>query len=175
MKSRTKRKIINDDLKIDKSSRGAAAQFFVAGELCRRGMVAVVTLGNSPNTDILCSNSQGTKFAHIQVKTFSPGNKTVMVGPRSEIEYGESFFWVLAGIPVDNASQDFVYYVIPSKVMAANVSESHKKWVSEPGKNGRVHNDSNVRTIALPPFVCNTGWDLRSCRNNWNLITEFLS
>jgi hypothetical protein len=54
----------------NKNSRGSSAQFFVAGELCRRKLVAVVTMGNTPNTDILCSNSEGTKFLHIQVKTF---------------------------------------------------------------------------------------------------------
>jgi hypothetical protein len=42
--------------KESKNSRGSAAQFFVAGELCRRNLVAVVTMGNTPNTDILCSN-----------------------------------------------------------------------------------------------------------------------
>ena len=58
----------------DKSARGNASQFFVAGELCRRGLVAVVTLGNTPNTDILCSNPSGTWLVHVQVKTFVPGN-----------------------------------------------------------------------------------------------------
>lgn len=62
--------------KKDKSSRGNASQFFVAGELCRRDLVALVTIGNTPNTDILCSNKEGTKFVHIQVKTFVPGNRT---------------------------------------------------------------------------------------------------
>src|SRR5207244_4409272 len=52
----------------DKSSRGNASQFFIAGELCRPGYSAVVTLGNTPNVDILCSNQKGTRFAHIQVK-----------------------------------------------------------------------------------------------------------
>ncbi|MBM3841577.1 MAG: hypothetical protein FJ398_27260 [Verrucomicrobia bacterium] len=50
----------------DKSTRGNASQFFVAGELCRRGYVAVVPMGNTPNTDVLCSNIPGTKFVHIQ-------------------------------------------------------------------------------------------------------------
>lgn len=36
----------------DKSTRANASQFFVAGELCRRGYCAVVTLGNTPNTDM---------------------------------------------------------------------------------------------------------------------------
>lgn len=36
---------------MDKSYRANASQFFVAGELCRQGYIAVVTMGNSPNTD----------------------------------------------------------------------------------------------------------------------------
>jgi hypothetical protein len=57
-----------------KALRRHASEFFVAGELCRRGHAAVVTLGNTPNVDILCSNLAGTRFAHIQVKTFEPGS-----------------------------------------------------------------------------------------------------
>lgn len=83
----------------DTSFRGNAAQFFVAGELCRRGYAAVVTLGNTPNTDVLCSNREGTKFTHIQVKTFVPGNHTCTVGLKTEKDFGPNFFWILAGIP----------------------------------------------------------------------------
>ena len=32
----------------NKNARGSSAQFFVAGELCRRDLVAVVTMGNTP-------------------------------------------------------------------------------------------------------------------------------
>ena len=74
-----------------KVSRGNASQFFVAGELCRRGWVAVVTLGNTPNTDILVSDPEGTQFVHIQVKTFRPGDRTVAVGRKAEKNYGERF------------------------------------------------------------------------------------
>ena len=76
----------------DKTFRGNASQFFVAGELCRRGYYAVVTLGNAANTDILCSNVAGTKFVHIQVKTYLPGNKTCSVGQKAEKEYQDNFF-----------------------------------------------------------------------------------
>lgn len=50
--------------KKDSISRGNASQFFILGELCRRGYSAVVSLGNTPNVDILCSNKEGTRFAH---------------------------------------------------------------------------------------------------------------
>src|SRR5437899_9654718 len=97
-----------DDLAFrDKSSRGNASQFFVAGELCRRGYSAVVTLGNTPNVDILCSNQEGTRFAHIQVKTFIPGNRSCSVGVKAMKKRERTFFWVLAGIPLGNSDKPF--------------------------------------------------------------------
>lgn len=82
---------MNQLIRKDKSYRGNSSQFFVAGELCRRSYAAVVTLGNTPNMDLLCSNRDGTKFVHIQVKTFVPGSKTCSVGKKSERMYGSNF------------------------------------------------------------------------------------
>src|SRR5579859_1882307 len=125
----------------DKSYRGNASQFFVAGELCRRGYAAVVTLGNTPHTDILCSNRAGTKFVHIQVKTFVPGNKTCSVGEKAERPYGQAFFWVLAGIPLVHDGAQFEYYVVPAADMAHNVARCHQTWLNTPGKAGQQHRD----------------------------------
>ncbi|HOS65689.1 MAG TPA: aspartate ammonia-lyase [Candidatus Latescibacteria bacterium] len=158
----------------NKISRGNAAQFFVAGELCRRGHAAVVTLGNTPNVDILCSNAAGTRFAHIQVKTFEPGNRTCSVGIKAETDFGSTFFWVLSGIPSFGSDREFEYYIIPSREMARNVREGHEKWLATPGKNGQVHHDSNVRAVNLPPFSPFWGWDITSFRNRWDLIEEVL-
>ena len=116
--------------KIDKSAKGNASQFFVAGELCRRGYYAVVTLGNTPNTDILCSNLEGTRFVHIQVKTFTPGAPRCIVGKKAEMPFGDNFFWVLAGIP-EPPSLGFEYYIIPSKRMAKEVKVRADKWLEE--------------------------------------------
>ena len=77
----------------DKTFRGNASQFFVAGELCRRGFYTVVTSSNAANTEILCSNVAGTKFVHIQVKTYIPGKSTTCsVGLKAEKPYGDNFF-----------------------------------------------------------------------------------
>jgi len=157
----------------DKGFRGDASQFFVAGELCRRGLVATVTMGNCPNTDILCSNSDGTKFAHIQVKTFRPGIRTCSVGMKSERDYGANFFWVLGGIPAPQTSEQFQYYIIPSSVMANNMRECFRMWVETPGKDRRPHNPENtVRTVHLPPRVCRNGWNIQEYLNRWDLIEE---
>ena len=159
----------------DKSTRGNASQFFVAGELCRRGYSAVVTLGNTPNTDILCSNIEGTRFVHIQVKTFIPGSRTCSVGLKAErTTYGDAFFWVLGGIPAPKSTRDFEYYVIPAAVMAENVQRGHQLWLAGAGARGQSRNDSNVRTVHIPPFKSFGGWDISEFRDRWDLIEDKL-
>jgi hypothetical protein len=159
----------------DKSSRGNASQFFIAGELCRRGYSAVVTLGNTPNVDILCSNQNGTRFAHIQVKTFVPGNRTCSVGMKAMKNVGPTFFWVLGGIPTPESNRPFEYYIIPSEVMAKNVSEAHERWLSTPGRKGRAHQDSKVRIVDLPPHKSSSSWDISTYRDRWDLIEKVLN
>ena len=159
---------------MDKTTRGNASQFFIAGQLCRRGYSAVVTLGNTPNTDILCSNVEGTKFVHIQVKTYVPGIRTCSVGRKSEKFYGENFFWILGGIPKWGSDDPFEYYIIPSAVMAKNVKEKSDQWLATPGKDGREHKDSNVRIVTLPPFKSEHSWNIEGYKERWDLIEEKL-
>ncbi len=159
----------------DKSTRGHASQFFVAGELCRRDWLAVVTLGNTPNTDILCSNKAGTRFVHIQVKTFIPGSKTCSVGQKAEKPFGASFFWVLGGIPAPESTRPFEYYIIPSKTMAKNVAGAHQLRLKTPGTNDLAHMDNTVRTVHLPPAKSLSGWDISEFRDRWDLIGAVLA
>jgi hypothetical protein len=136
--------------------------------------VAVVTLGNCPNTDILCTNIQGTRFVHIQVKTFIPGNATCSVGLKAEKDFGEDFFWVFGGIPRLGQNAEFEYYIIPSEEMAKHVCEAHKRWMETPGKNGQAHRDSAVRTVHLPPHKSFSGWNISEYKDRWDLIEEKL-
>jgi hypothetical protein len=159
----------------DKSARGNASQFFVAGELCRRGYAAVVTLGNTPNTDVLCSNREGTRFVHIQVKTFIPGTKTCSVGLKAERPFGPAFFWILAGIPSPTSNSPFEYFIIPAADMARNVAAFHQRWLSTPGKNARAHQDSAVRAVNVPPNRYSHLWSIEGYRDRWPLITEQLA
>ena len=158
----------------DKSTRGNASQFFVAGELCRRGYAAVVTMGNTPNTDVLCSNIAGKKFVHIQVKTFVPGNKTCSVGQKAENDFGENFFWVLGGIPAPDSEKPFEYYIIPAAEMAMNVSKIHQKWLATPGKGGRQHQDSKLRAVNVSAKSHEFFWSVAEYKNRWDLITKQL-
>lgn len=160
---------------VDKTFRGNASQFFIAGELCRRGFYAVVTLGNAANTDILCSNIAGTKFVHIQVKTYVPGNKTCSVGQKAEKEYQDNFFWVLGGIPDPSQDAAFEFYVIPAAVMSKQIRAAHQNWLDTPGKDGRLHKDNPMRTVHTPPASNQYSWDIHPYKNAWHLIEEKLA
>jgi hypothetical protein len=161
-------------LEHDKSARGNASQFFVAGELCRRGYAAVVTLGNTPNTDVLCSNRAGTKFVHIQVKTFVPGNRTCSVGAKAERNFGSNFFWILAGIPLPDSQKEFQYFIVPAEQMAKNVKSAHARWLATPGMKGQKRNETTVRAVNVPPFSNPTFWDVAEFRERWDLIANCL-
>lgn len=138
-------------------------------------MIAVVTLGNCPNTDILCSNAAGTRFAHIQVKTFVPGSRTCTVGMKAERLYGENFFWVLGGIPAPSSCDEFEYYVVSYKVMAENVSACFRLWVDTPGAKGQKRDPENqIRAVYLPPRINRNGWDISPYKNRWDLIERCL-
>ena len=160
----------------DKGYRADASQFFVAGELCRRGLVAVVTMGNCPNTDILCSNGRGTRFAHIQVKTFVPRGRTCSVGLKAELDYGPTFFWVLGGIPAPGSLEPFEYYILPAREMAVNVKACSDLWKATPGKHGQEHDQSNrIRTVILPPRTHRNGWSIAPFLGRWDLIEQALT
>lgn len=159
----------------DKSHRGNASQFYVAGELCRRGYAAVVTLGNTPNTDILCSDRAGTRFVHIQVKTLVPGTQTCSVGKKAELAFGPNFFWVLAGIPLVGSNEQFRYFIVPSADMARHVGDTHAIWLATPGKGGKAHRDNPVRAVSIPPFSRPYHWSVDGYENRWGLIDEVLA
>jgi hypothetical protein len=167
----TRRQDMSDN---DKTFRANASQFFIAGELCRRGYSAVVTLGNTPNVDILCSNKEGTRFVHIQVKTFVPGNRTCSVGTKAMQPYEESFFWILGGIPVVGSDKPFEFYIIPARDMAQQVSRAHNLWLRTPGKGGRPHQNGKIGIVHLPPQVPMGAWDISHYKGAWHLIEKRL-
>lgn len=134
----------------------------------------MVTLGNTPNTDVLCSNIEGTKFVHIQVKTFIPGIRTCSVGKKAERNFGDNFFWVLAGIPEPGSKSSFEYYIIPSSEMSKNIQKEHQAWLETLGKKGQQHNDNTVRAVYLPPRKSNGGWDISEYRDRWDLLEQKL-
>jgi hypothetical protein len=58
-------------------------------------------------------------------------------------------------------------YVVPARKVAKVVADSHQAWLNEPGKNGRVHNDTVMRWITN-----DYPRDIRSAKPGW--MDEYL-
>ena len=162
---------------LEKQARGRAGEFRVASELCKRSMFATLTMGNVPNVDVLCSSSNASAAICIQVKTFRAHEKTCMVEMNAEIDYGDNFMWILAGLRDEkhNLSEES-FYIISPNVMATNVTKLHAKWLSSPGKNGNTHKDNRIRKVRFSSVGKDDRYmfDVSSYKDRWDLIESAL-
>ena len=157
----------------EREARGHAGEFRAASKLCRRNMFAALTMGNIPNVDVLCSSSNANAAICIQVKTFRAHEKTCIVGENAEIDYGENFMWILAGLrDEEHDSCEESFYIIPSDVMATNVTKLHKKWESIPRKDGKPHDNNGVRKVRIGSIGKSDRlmFDVSAYRDRWDLI-----
>jgi hypothetical protein len=135
-----------------KSLIGIAGAHFVAAELCQRGIIATVTSRNTEGIDILASNQQGSKSVSIQVKTSGPElrksySRSWILNNKAEKNFSDNLFYVFVDLKLGNEKPDC--YVVPSKEVANYVTKSHSEWLKTPGRNGKKHNDNNMRLFEI--------------------------
>ncbi len=128
----------------NKISIGNAGEYFVAGELERRGFTVALPMSNVKDFDILGINRTTQKQCAIQVKTTKNSKKEWMLNRKSEELVSDKIFYVFVNIESEKVPE---YHIVPSSIVADRISESHKKWLETPGKNGQQHNDVDIRTF----------------------------
>ena len=85
-----------------KSSTANAGQYFVAAELAKMGHIALITMQNTENVDILVSNAVGTRTVSIQVKTQSENGHSWPLNEKVEKVHSPSFFYVFVTLKGEN-------------------------------------------------------------------------
>lgn len=134
---------------------GNAGEYFVAGELERRGFTVGVPMSNVKDYDILCINKNGKQFA-LQVKTTSFGNNKWILSSKNEKIIDENVFYIFVHLhQLDKPT----YYIVPSRVVADIISKEHTDWLNKPSKNGELHKDNNIRTIRFNDDTFLEKWD----------------
>ena len=150
----------------DYNITGISGEFFVAAELSRRGLIATMTLKNTPLVDVIATNSKG-KVASIQVKARSEKNKQGwMLGAKSSVRSKICNHYFVFVYLYDKKHLP-EYYVIPYNVFADYISKNHKKWLAGTNKKGVQHNDSNVR--CFKPEKQDNAF-AKKYRNNWEVL-----
>ena len=124
----------------DSSIIGATGAYFVAGELSKRNLIALLTTRNTAGIDIIVTNPTTYKSTNIQVKT-TQRNPPWLLSKKDEKSHGKNLFYVF----VDMTNKKIEYYIIPSNIVSKRVKERHQRWLK--GKSTRV--DGVMRKFIL--------------------------
>ena len=144
---------------LSKGLSGVAGEYFVAAELSRRGYIASITLRNSKGVDILATGEDDLRSVNIQVKTNQNSNKSWLLSRKAESVESETLFYVFVSLNGPDGTPD--YHVVQSSAVARWCRDSHRNWLSEPGRGGHVRKDTSMRQFQDPE-----NWHL----NKWEVL-----
>jgi hypothetical protein len=147
-------------IKLPNTLTGISGEYFVAGELSRRGYMASITLRNNDRVDIHASNTLSNKIFAIQVKTNQSGKRAWILNKKVELSQKENFFYVFVSLKGELERPE--YFIVPSKKVAEFIINDHKKWLSTPGIKGQAHKDNNMRKFHDPKGEYLERWELLS-------------
>jgi hypothetical protein len=157
---------------------GAAGEYYVMSQLLRRGLIAALAPVGVPNCDIIVSDEIGDRLSAIQVKTRqekgTDGGWHMRKKHEDIVSPGLFYAFVDFGKSLDDHPACFL---IPSKVVAEVIGQSHKVWLETPGKMGQQRNGSDLRRL-LPDYDRlgidigrGEGW-LEQYRNVWHNLQK---
>lgn len=123
---------------------GNSGEYFVAAELERRGFIVAVPMSNVENFDILAINRETYKQYAIQVKTTSYKKKKWTLTKKNENLVADNIIYIFVTLNnLDTPS----YHIVPSKIVAETIKSTHVAWLSCSGRDGKPHNDNNLRNF----------------------------
>jgi hypothetical protein len=148
---------MSDRSKISKGLSGVAGEYFVAGELSRRGYIASITLRHTRGVDILVAGRNAARSAGIQVKTNQGSSKGWLLNKKAEAMEEEGLYYVFVNL---NGSGVPSYHVVPSAVVAEYVRRAHSEWLASPGREGQKRKDTSMRKFEDRNDEWKDRWDV---------------
>lgn len=136
---------------------GNSGEYFVAGELERRGFTVAVPMSNVKDFDILAINRETHEQFAIQVKTTGYKQKKWTLSKKNEELIGDNIFYIFVSL---NELEMPEYHIVPSKVVADTIKSSHQEWLNTPGQKGQQHNDTNIRVFLDKDDMYYDKWSL---------------
>lgn len=136
---------------------GNSGEYFVAGELERRGYTVAVPMSNVKDFDLLAIERDTHKQIAIQVKTTGYKQKKWTLSKKNESLIGDNIFYVFVAL---NELDTPEYHIVPSRIVANTIRKSHQNWLDTPGKKGQQHNNTNIRVFLDSDDSFLDKWDL---------------
>jgi hypothetical protein len=116
-------------------------------------MVAGLAPAGGPDADIIVSDMRGTALAAVQVKARrergSDGGWHMKA--KHETNHRDSLFYCFVDLGASKSELPRCW-IVPSRIVATVLSETHQVWLETPGRGGRAHNKTDMRRM-LPDFT----------------------
>ena len=112
---------------------GNSGEYFVAGELERRGFNVAVPMSNVKDFDLLAIERDTHKQIAIQVKTTGYKQKKWTLSKKNESLVGDNVFYVFVSLNELDVPE---YHIVPSRIVANTIREYHQNWLNTPGEEG---------------------------------------
>jgi hypothetical protein len=115
-------------------------------ELLRRGYIAALAPVGVPNADIIVTDLNGGRLCSVQVKTRRDigSDKGWHMKSKHETLTEDRLFYCFLDFgksPLDRPE----IFVVPSKIVAKALRDSHASWLSTPGARGQQRKDGEMR------------------------------
>jgi hypothetical protein len=148
-----------------KNMIGAAGEYFVCAELCRRNILALITPKNNPLFDIVATDPKEIRTITIQVKTMGIENKQgwKLSMDLTKNKGNPELYVVLVNMKGDESND---YYIYLHDDLCNRINQLYKKYISTKKRDGEPRKDLSFRWFDLREFNAN---DL-SRLNNWKLL-----
>ena len=133
--------------KISKNDTSISGEYYMAHILAKYGFKVSMTLGRMEGFDLFVQNPKGTNIT-ISVKTrYSSKAKDIVMNRKAETLIDDHLFYAFVRLNMPDGVPEF--WIVPSNVVAEVIKSSYKIWKDMPGKDGKPHGDTNMRTLEL--------------------------
>lgn len=137
-------------------SIGNAGEYFVAGELERRGFTVAVPMSNVKDFDVLAIDRQTYEQFAIQVKTTGYKQKKWTLSSKNEELVGQHILYFFVALNEFEAPE---YHIVPSRIVAQTIRDDYRRWLDTPGRRGQQHNETNIRNFSDEDDTYLNRWD----------------
>ena len=137
---------------------GVAGVYFVAAEMSRLGLIALVTVRNTKGVDILASSDDAQRFVGVEVKTVQ-GSRTEWLISKGVEELKDAANRVFVFVALNERGSPS-YYIVPGHDVAVYAMTSHQKWLAGAAA-GRERADGSMRKFRMEkPEEYHNKWEL---------------
>ena len=137
-------------------SIGNAGEYFVAGELERRGFTAAVPMSNVKDFDILAIDRQTYKQFAIQVKTTAYKQKKWTLSQKCETLVNDDIIYFFVSLNEMDAPE---YHIVPSTLVAKTGRLDLQTWPSTPAKTVQTPTDTTILSFSHLSAKSLNRWD----------------